>query len=142
MRGEDHNVQREKKTLQPQEDIVLYLDDELHPFQKTKNHVLLTVLRPNRMMKEIHLKEVQEVLLRIHRPLTHQHLHRLLRQQPHFQLSLHQQSQIKNHTSRNQTTLTTQSNGVVINDKPSFISRKTKKILLVAKALSGFSSVS
>jgi hypothetical protein len=94
------------------------------------------------MMKETHLKEVQEVLLRIHRPLTPQRLHRLLRQQPHFQLSLHQQSQIKNHTSKNRMTLTTQNTGIVTNDKPLFTSRKTKKILLMAKALSGFSSVS
>jgi hypothetical protein len=73
------------------------------------------------MMKETHLKEVQEVLLRVHPPLTRQRLHCLLHQQASLQSSLHQES--------------------LTNDKPSFISRKTKKILLVTKALSVFSSV-
>jgi hypothetical protein len=67
MRNGDHEDHQAKTILLPREDVVQYLDSELRPPMETKSH-LLTILRPSRMMKETHLREVQETLLQVHPP--------------------------------------------------------------------------
>jgi hypothetical protein len=108
-----------------------------------KHHPHLTILRLTQTMKEAHLKEVQEVLLRIHPPLTRWHHHCLLHQQSSLQSSINQQSQIKrNHMSRNQRISRMRNNGTATSGRLLSTSRRTKNISLVTKVLSAFSSVS
>jgi hypothetical protein len=90
-------------------------------------------------MREIYRQKVQEALLQDHRPLTHRHLHQIL----HQRLTIHQTSQIKrNHTLRNQRISTMRSNGTNTNDKPSYTSRKIRRISMVTRVLSDSSSAS
>ena len=133
---ETPTTQLAEEILQLQEGAILYRNNK--PLKETKDQLLLPILRANQMTKKAHQVDL-EALLQDHRPLTHQRLHHLL----HQQWTIHQSSQIKrNHMLRNLRISKMRSNGTSTSDKPLSTSKKTKRTLIVTKALSDSSLAS